>query len=119
MSAVKEVKLIRVEEYLKGELSSEVKHELIDGHIYAMAGASKNHERISGNLYRKFGNHLEHSLCEPFGSDVKIKVNSDFFYPDCMVVCDDHVDNDYYTESPTIIIEVLSRLIFYAIIQFL
>lgn len=68
-------------EYLEGELISEVKHEYIDGSVYALAGASKNHERIAGNVYRKFGNHLESSPCEPFSSDIKVKVGQAFFTP--------------------------------------
>jgi hypothetical protein len=39
-------------EYLKGELAADFKHELVDGQVYAMAGASKNHERISLNIPR-------------------------------------------------------------------
>ena len=74
-----------MDEYLQGELNSQIKHELIDGDVYAMADASGNHERISGNIYRKFENHLEGKPCEPFGSDMKVNVNSDFFYPDVLV----------------------------------
>jgi len=95
-------------DYLDGEKISEIKHEFIDGVVYAMAGASKNHERISLNVSRKFGNHLEDSPCEPFSSDLKVKVDSAFFYPDVMVVCDNQDSDPYYTESPVIIVEVLS-----------
>ena len=109
MLAVKNTDLTSVEEYLKWELSSQIKHELIDGQVYAMAGASANHERISGNLYRKLGNHLENSPCEPFGSDMKLRINANFFYPDVMVDC--HFDNSepYFTKTPIIIVEVLSK----------
>ena len=109
MLAIKTTDLISVEEYLAGELSSDIKHELIDGTVYAMAGASANHERISGNIYRKLGNHLENKPCEPFGSDMKLRINVNFFYPDVMVDC--HFDNSepYFTETPLIIVEVLSR----------
>ena len=109
MLAIKNTDLISVEEYLAGELSSDIKHELIDGTVYAMAGASANHERISGNIYRKLGNHLENKPCEPFGSDMKLRINVNFFYPDVMVDC--HFDNSepYFTETPLIIVEVLSR----------
>jgi Uma2 family endonuclease len=101
--------LITEEEYLKGELTSEIKHEYIDGHVYAMSGASKNHDRIAGNVFRKFGNHLEKSPCEPFTSDMKVKVWTKYFYPDVTVVCDDKTQAEYYTESPTILVEVLSK----------
>jgi len=101
--------VMTAEEYLAGEEIAKNKHEFIDGEIYAMSGASKNHERISGNIFRKIGNFLEGSPCEPFSSDVKVKVGDDFFYPDAMVVCDDQTEDDYYTETPTIIIEVFSK----------
>jgi Uma2 family endonuclease len=99
---------IAAEDYLQGEILSDVKHELINGEVYAMAGASKNHERIAGNVYRKIGNLLENSTCEPFASDLKVKVGNDFIYPDVMVVCEDKTENEYYTESPALIVEVLS-----------
>jgi Uma2 family endonuclease len=109
MLAIKPTDLISVEDYLTGELNSDIKHELIDGYVYAMAGASANHERISVNVLRKFGNHLENQLCEPFGSDMKLRINSNFFYPDVMVDC--HFDNSepYFTQTPIIIVEVLSK----------
>jgi Uma2 family endonuclease len=99
---------LSAEAYLEGELTASVKHELIDGVAYAMAGVSKNHERISGNVFAGLHFHLRNHRCEPFGSDVKVKVGDDFFYPDAMVVCDDVSENSYYTESPTILVEVLS-----------
>jgi Uma2 family endonuclease len=109
MLATKNNDLISVEDYLKWELASEIKHELIDGQIYAMAGASANHERIAGNVYRKLGNHLEKSPCEPFGSDMKLRINENFFYPDVMVDCNFDNSEPYFTTTPVIIVEVLSR----------
>ncbi|MEQ1619830.1 MAG: Uma2 family endonuclease [Methylococcales bacterium] len=95
-------------DYLDGEKISEIKHEFIDGVVYAMAGANKNHQRITLNLVSAFGIHLENTLFEPFSSNVKVKVNSAFFYPDVMVVCDNQDSDPYYTESPVIVVEVLS-----------
>jgi Uma2 family endonuclease len=96
-------------EYLAGELLSAVKHEYIDGQVYAMAGVSKNHDRIAANISRHFGNHLQSTPCDVFSSDVKVKAGSDFFYPDAMVVCDDMTEHEYYSESPVLIVEVLSK----------
>ncbi len=95
--------------YLQGELSSEIKHEYIDGAVYAMAGASKNHQRITGNVFAELRAQLKNKTCEPFASDIKVKVGTKFFYPDVMVVCKDDTDNAYYTDSPLIIVEVLSK----------
>lgn len=109
MLAAKNTGLISPEDYLKGEPLSEVKHELIDGHVYAMAGASANHERISVNILRKFGNHLENTPCEPFGSDMKVRAGSNFYYPDVTVDCYFDDSEPYFTETPIIIVEVLSK----------
>jgi Uma2 family endonuclease len=111
MSAVKNIGLTSVEDYLKGELTSEEKHELVDSQVYAMAGASENHARISGNIYSEFRNYLKDKSCEAFISDMKVKTSAgNFRYPDCMVVCGEDNNNDhYYKTNPVILVEVLSR----------
>ena len=102
-------RFISEQDYLEGEQLSAIRHEYVNGDVYAMAGASKNHDRIAANMIRVFGNHLENTPCEPFFSDMKVKVRKDYFYPDVIVVCDDQTEDDYYTESPKIIVEVLSK----------
>jgi Uma2 family endonuclease len=109
MSAVIKNRFISVEAYLAGELNADTKHEYINGDVYAMAGASKNHESIAGNVFVGLHQHLRGTPCRPFGSDIKVKVGNQFFYPDVMVVCDDKTDNPYYTESPILLVEVLSK----------
>lgn len=97
------------EDYLQGELTSDVKHELIGGSVLAMTGASANHERICLNISRKFGDHLDGSPCEPFGSDMKVKAGPNYFYPDVIVACNFDESQPYYTETPIIIVEVVSK----------
>lgn len=109
MSAVKPIEKISAEAYLQWELASQVKHELIDGQVYAMAGVSANHERIAVNVLSEFAGHLRNSPCEPFGSDMKLRIKENFFYPDVMVDCHFDESEPYYTETPLIIVEVLSR----------
>ncbi|MCP5173815.1 MAG: Uma2 family endonuclease [Moraxellaceae bacterium] len=96
-------------EYLDGEHISDIKHEYIDGEVYAMSGASANHNRIAGNLYRKLGNHLDNQPCQPYTSDMKVKIGSKFFYPDVLVDCSNLSGSSYFTESPTLLVEVLSK----------
>ncbi|ANE55724.1 Uma2 family endonuclease [Methylomonas sp. DH-1] len=98
-----------IEDYLAAELLSDIKHEYDDGEVVAMSGASKNHERIKMNLARLLGNHLQGKPCEPFSSDVKVKVGQYLFYPDAMVVCDDTSTHDYYAEAPVLVVEILSK----------
>ncbi len=40
---------------------------------------------------------------------MKVKVGSNFFYPDVIVDCNFDESQPYYTESPVIIVEVLSK----------
>lgn len=35
------------EEYLEGELASEIRHEYVAGNVYAMSGGTLNHQRIA------------------------------------------------------------------------
>lgn len=99
---------ISAEEYLRGELVAEFKHEFIDGEVYAMAGASGNHNLLSINMLSELRNQLRGTPCRVFIADMKVKVNNDFFYPDVMVVCEKNSDSEYYQQSPVIIVEVLS-----------
>ncbi len=106
------VSYISAEEYLETEKTREIKHEYIDGEIYAMAGASRNHNIISQTVSRLFGNHLDDTRCNVFASDMKVKIEthrSAFFYPDVLVACEDDEGDDYYTDNPLIIVEVLSK----------
>jgi Uma2 family endonuclease len=96
-------------DYLAAELTATVRHEYIDGMVYAMAGASRNHEKIVGNVFGELRNALKDQPCVPYSSNLKIKVGSQFFYPDAMVVCNETAQHDYYTEAPTLIVEVLSK----------
>jgi len=97
------------EDYLSGELISDIKHEYIDGHIYAMSGASTNHNRIMTNFVSELRLMLKNTPCEPFSSDMKVQIEDNFFYPDALVVCD-HIANDNgITDEPLIIVEVLSK----------
>lgn len=101
---------IPVTDYLEDEKSRDVRHEYIDGEIYAMAGTSRRHNRILGNLFKKISSHLSGSGCDTFFVDIKVRVEklNRFYYPDIVVVCDEDKEDEYYATKPKIIIEVLS-----------
>jgi Uma2 family endonuclease len=111
MSIAKNAEIVTPQDYLDGEMAADIKHEYVDGYIYAMAGASPNHGRIASNISRKFGNHLEGSPCEVFSADMKVKTpTGQYRYPDVLVLCDNQfIDNGLVTQTPTILIEVISR----------
>ncbi len=109
MSVAKKLAGITQEEYLAGERDGEVRHEYINGDVYAMAGAKLEHNQITGNVSRAFGNHLEGSPCQPFSSDMKVQVENNYYYPDVLVDCSALERGSVSTETPVIIVEVLSE----------
>ncbi|HLO84118.1 MAG TPA: Uma2 family endonuclease [Nostocaceae cyanobacterium] len=99
------------EEYLEAEKSSPIKHEYIQGQIYAMAGASDAHVTITANLVALLRNHIRGSGCRLYVADMKARIESldIFYYPDVMVTCDQRDrDFEYFKCYPSLIIEVLS-----------
>lgn len=102
---------ITEQEYLDGEKLREIRHEYIDGEIYAMAGGSSNHQLLITRIIQKFANHLEETPCRTFSSDMKVRADegNQFFYPDIVVACEKENDNNYFVNSPRLIVEVLSK----------
>ena len=108
MSLARKYDSITEQEYLEGELLSDIRHEYIEGEVYAMVGAHKYHNQIVMTVSNVFYNHLLGKPCQPYASDMKVKIDRKYFYPDVMVDCS-QVDADYYIEQPSIIVEVLSK----------
>ena len=109
MNALKKSDVILTpEEYLEGELLSEVRHEYIGGQVFAMAGACDDHNRIAGSIFGILYAQLRGKPCEPFMNDMKAKVAPAFYYPDVMVVCDPTDSHRYYRERPSVVFEVSS-----------
>jgi Uma2 family endonuclease len=103
------VNYISEEDYLDGEKISETKREYVNGEVWAMAGASLAHNILTSSVSRYFGNHLEGTRCTAVSSDLKVKADHNFFYPDIVVLCSDENNDDYYTDKPLLIVEVLSK----------
>ncbi|MEM6253511.1 MAG: Uma2 family endonuclease [Cyanobacteria bacterium P01_D01_bin.156] len=103
---------LSVDDYLRLEAESPIKHEYIDGQVYAMAGASDSHVTISLNLASLLRSHVRGTGCRAYMSDMKTRVESRnrFFYPDVMVTCDPRdQETDTYKKFPKLVIEVLSK----------
>lgn len=89
MSVQVKAQRLSVADYLEAEKDSSVRHEFVDGQIYAMAGASDRHNHIAGNLYNRLDDHLGDGACEAFISDMKVWVSDVvLYYPDVVVACD-------------------------------
>jgi Uma2 family endonuclease len=53
-----------------------VRHEFLDGVMWAMAGGSPDHARIAGNVITLLNTQLAGKRCSAFGSDLRIRVKS-------------------------------------------
>lgn len=112
MTAALNIPLLTVDEYLAAERASDVKHEYLGGRVYAMAGARTDHNRVVTSLLITLGEALRGNPCEPFNSDMKVRVpmptHTRFYYPDAMVVCDPSAAGSVFQDRPVLIAEVLS-----------
>ncbi|MEH2198294.1 Uma2 family endonuclease [Nostoc sp.] len=100
------------EAYLELEEKSNIKHEYIDGQVYAMAGTTDTHNTIAGNLFLLIRNHFRGSDCRVYFADIKAQVEkrNRFYYPDIIVTCDPKDrETPTYKRFPKLIIEVLSE----------
>ena len=101
---------LSADDYLEGELKSDIRHEYVDGEVYAMAGAGEAHNLIALNVASRLRGAARGGPCRVFISDMKVRVaaRNAFYYPDVLVVCDSFDTQPYFKESPCLIVEVLS-----------
>ncbi len=113
MSAVQRIQRLSIEEYLAREREADIRHEYVDGEIFAMAGASREHILIAGNVHAALHGYLRGSPCRVLMTDMKVRINpaNAFYYPDLLVSCTDMdaEPDSYYETEPRLIFEVLSR----------
>jgi Uma2 family endonuclease len=100
------------DEYLAWERASPQKHELFEGEVFAMAGASEEHNLIVANILRELGNLFRKRPCKVYPSDMRVKAPTGLYtYPDVSAICGrpDFEDAELDTLlNPTVLFEVLS-----------
>ena len=104
---------ISVDDYLSGELVSEVRHEYIDGKVYATTGASDRHGLIVNAPAFALTPGARRKQCQLFTSAMKVRLEvggkTIFYYPDLVLSCDPQDRAPYFRQSPCLIVEVLSE----------
>ena len=101
-------------EYLNFEKNNEIRHEYVNGRVYAMSGAELNHNIINSNANTILNSQLFGQPCVVMSSNMRLKVDSkhvSYRYPDTMVICGDVAFDDNTEQTvtnPVVIIEVLS-----------
>ena len=101
-----------VEEYLAYEEESGIRHEYIDGEIYAMTGGTPDHSGIAANGVGELRSQLRGKPCRVFTSDLKVKVSEiKYLYPDFSVICGDIQfadEKQIMVTNPILVAEVVS-----------
>lgn len=102
-------------DYVDLEEISTVKHEYLDGQVWAMAGGTPTHAAVAANVIALLTLQLRGRRCRVFSSDLRIRVPATGLatYPDVSVVCNQlelepHDPKGHTVINPTAIIEVLS-----------
>lgn len=101
-------------DYVRLEAYANVRHEFLDGVIYAMAGGTPLHALLAMRVARQLGPQLAGSPCEIFGSDLRVRVAATGLatYPDVTVVCgplQTEGEDANSVLNPTVLVEVLSE----------
>lgn len=112
MSA-KAAQRLSVDEYLAMERASELRHEFLNGEVFAMGGASWNHGLINGNLAALLRTRLKGKGCFVQTNDLRVQISATglFAYPDLVILCGQPVfaDQEFDTLlNPRVLIEILS-----------
>lgn len=100
------------DEYVEIEESSPVRHEYLDGSIYAMAGGTPEHAAMAGAITAQLGSQM--NGCRVYSSDLRVRVLATGLatYPEVTVVCgpsERDPKSASYITNPTLVVEVLSN----------
>lgn len=76
-------------EYLAAEATSGVRHEFLNGEVWAMAGGTPEHAALAAALIGELGAALRGKPCRVYTSDLRVRVLATGLstYPDVSVVC--------------------------------
>ena len=110
MPQAQRIAYIREEDYLASEELSPVKREYVDGNVFAMAGASNSHNIITANTLVSLHGLVRGSACRAYVNDMKARIKeiNTYYYPDVMVSCGPSNPKAVFTETPILIVEVIS-----------
>lgn len=99
------------EKYFTLEKKSEVRHEYVEGEVFAMVRTSVAHNLIKGNLIAGLRPGVRQRGCRIFDENVRLEVREKryYTYPDVLVSCTPADFQDpYVVRQPVLIAEILS-----------
>jgi Uma2 family endonuclease len=104
--------LLSEAEYLQLEESSPLKHEYVDGEVFALAGATQRHNDIATNILVELALGARGTPCRARGSDQRLRIQTGervvYYYPDIQLVCDPTDNEPNFVGRPCLIVEIES-----------
>lgn len=102
-----------LEDYLGVEEMSAVRHEYLNGEIFAMAGGTPEHAALAAAVVVLLGQELHGGPCRPYSADLRIRVVESGLatYADASVICGEperDTTSPTHVTNPTVVVEVLS-----------
>ncbi|PQV64080.1 Endonuclease, Uma2 family (restriction endonuclease fold) [Abditibacterium utsteinense] len=113
MGAQLKEEFISVAQFWEMEENSDVRHEYLNGRVYAMAGGTPNHAKIIFNISVAIGSRLRGKPCSGSSSDQLVKIERSGLrtYPNVLVSCPPQrfdADEPNALLNPVLLVEVLS-----------
>lgn len=101
------------DEYLALEQSTGMRHEFVDGEVFAMAGGTPEHDALASNVRTALAIALEGKPCAVHGPDLRLRIDAAnrSTYADGVVICDARERSSADPNAvvnPRVAIEVLS-----------
>ena len=102
-----------IAEYVDLEEHANVKHEFLDGTVWAMAGGTPEHAAIASAVIAALSSQLRERRCRVYTSDARVRVVASGLdtYPDVTVVCghaEFDVEDKNALTNPVVLVEITS-----------
>lgn len=102
-----------LDDYLSVEEMSSVRHEYLNGEIFAMAGGTPEHAALAAAIVVLLGQKLQGTPCRPYSADLRIRILESGLatYADASVICGDPIRDPAsptHVTNPSLVVEVLS-----------
>jgi len=101
-------------EYLAAEAASGIRHEYLNGEVWAMAGGTPEHAALALAVGSELRSALRGKPCRAYSADLRVRIVDTGLstYPDVSVVCgqlETAPDDKDAVTNPIVLVEVLSE----------
>lgn len=101
------------DDYLDVEAMSDVRHEYLNGEIYALARGTPQHAALAASVIGQLAPQIRGQDCRPYSSDLRVRIPATGLatYPDAAVICgkpEHDPSSPTHVINPIVLFEVVS-----------